>query len=322
MQDGVLLVAASSQVEEACAPRLLPVESPWFGVGPKPLQVRHVPAVQLQRTCAAGNITDRRAVIVGVSGAYGCRQYGHYLFNPLLPLLDTLQRIKWTGSAAPGTIYIDCHGRGLRVGGGVQLHAAPRFVQEAAPAVLGGAISPRLGGAAPLRSLHQLALASRSRPVCFSQVLVGMGCAQSDHFNVRMPLAPVRAMRSAVLRAVVQPARGDDAAAATGSAVVLLSLRDGDRRILNHQAVLAAILFQPGVDASRSRAVHFGNLSFAEQVRLCGTAHVLIGMDGTDLSTASSSVPAARCSTSSPTELTPPHPRRLATSSAFGAPSD
>jgi len=281
MQGGVLLSAASS-LEEACAPRLYPIESPWFGIGPRPLEVRHLPAIHLTRACASPAITDRRAVIVGVSGGYGCRQYGHYLFNTLLPLLDTLQRIKWTGSDAPGTIYIDCHGRGLSVSGGVVLHAAPRFVQEAASAVLGGAISPSLGGAAPLRSLHELALASRSRTVCFEQLLVGMGCAQSDHYNVRMPLAPVRAMRSAVLRALTP---GSEAAAAPAgrSAVVLLSLRQSDRRILNKQAVLTEI-FQPGVDHSRSRVVRFGSLSFADQIRIASEADVLIGIDGTDLS--------------------------------------
>ena len=243
--------------------------TPFFGAN-KTLEVRL--RGRPHKVCAHAS---RRAVLVAVPGGTGCRQFGHFLFNFVMPLWHAFRVLGWQ-LPARAHVFVDCTGRGLGRWGGTKLHKAPPFVHEAARVLLGDA---------RLRSLPRLLERTAAAPRCFRRMLVGMGCARLDHYNPQMPEDEMRTFRNALTAAVTRKPlalawRGRTAGSALGMAVLLVGRRTG-RTILNERALFEALMLERAVSRGRSRLVYFGQLTLAEQMRASAAADVMIAMHGT-----------------------------------------
>ena len=284
--------------------RTVSIGSPFFAAARASLMVESQPAPK-HASCQE---RLRRAVVAAVPGGTGCRQYGHFMYNFVMPLWDALHALGWDAATEPPpTVFVDCTGRNLGYWGGVRLQRAPDYVHTAA----------RVLTAQPLRSLPDL-LSPQRRPTfahgyslpgvmtifksglgtpvsdrqlsapsatCIDELLVGYGCANLDHYNVHLPKGHVRQFRGAFLAHVAAgelPWTPRTVGSAIGAALLMVS-RSKDRRILNERAVFDRVTRIRGISRGRSRLTSFEGLPLHTQMRISAKADIMLGMDGTGL---------------------------------------
>ena len=225
-----------------------------------------------------------RAAAVAPPGDYGCRQVGHFLYNLVMPLWDSLRTLGWDGGAHVH-VFIDCRGRlrgdgahATRRIGGTELANAPEFVAAAA----------RVLSPLPLQSLPGLLQGTGTG--CFDELLVGAGCSPLDHYSRAYKAEHAIAFRNSLAAAVLRTPlanplgwRTSVSGRAKEPLRVLLVDRVASRRLLNAPALLDAMRRVPGVDATAARLVRFEGMPLHRQMRVAAAACFMFGMDGTGL---------------------------------------
>ena len=298
--------------------------SPFFPASRQSLRIESPRAGPSTEAC---HERLHRAVIATVPGHTGCRQFGHFLYNFVMPLWDALRTLGWDAAAAePPTVFVDCTGLDLGPWGGALLRNAPPYV----------ATATRVLSSLPLRSLPDLlssrAVAKRARSyspsaalsaiasgmgvrlpsaLCFDELLVGYGCANLDHYNARLSRSRLRQFRGTLARATFGelPWLPRTAGSAMGVRLLMVS-RVKDRRILNERDVFDRVTRSRGISRGRSRLVRFEGLALHAQMRLwcgarrlCGLAALLLGDPAPRLAR---DVPSPRKPHASPRLPTPP----------------
>ena len=226
----------------------------------------------------------QRAVAVAPPGDYGCRQVGHFLYNLIMPLWDSLRKLGWDRGANVH-VFIDCRGRirgdGIRAIqriGGTELANAPEFVAAAA----------RMLSPLPLQSLADLLHGNSAG--CFDELLVGATCSSLDHYSRSYEAEHAIAFRNSLAAAVLRKPlanplgwRTSVSGGATEPLRVLLVDRIASRRLLNAPALLGAMRRVQGVDAMAARLVRFEGMPLHRQMSIAAAACFMFGMDGTGL---------------------------------------